>query len=111
MTKVLATMKYVRISSRKARLVARNVRGLPVEQAMNILKFTPKKAAAIINEVLHSAVSNAEHNNSLNVDSLVVRDVIVNDGPSWKRWMPRSMGRVNRIVKRTSHITVIVEQS
>jgi large subunit ribosomal protein L22 len=109
--KAHAIAKYIRISPRKARLVARNIEGLPVEQAMNILKFTPKKAAELINKVLHSAVANAEQQPGVDVDSLRVQSVVVNEGPSWKRFMPRAMGRVNKIIKRTSHITVIVEES
>jgi large subunit ribosomal protein L22 len=109
--KAHAIAKYIRISPRKARLVARNIEGLPVEQAMNILKFTPKKAAELINKVLHSAVANAAQQPNVDVDSLHVQRVIVNEGPSWKRFMPRAMGRVNKIIKRTSHITVIVEES
>ncbi len=108
--KARAIAKNQRVSPRKARLVARNIKGLPVEEAMNILKFTPKKSAVLIGKVLHSAVANAEQNFKVDVDSLQVSQVIVNEGPSWKRYMPRAMGRVNRIIKRTSHITVVVEE-
>ncbi len=106
-----ATAKFMRVSARKARLVARNIKGLPVEDAINSLRFTPKRAAEIIGKVLHSAVSNAEQLPGVDVDSLVVKQVIVNEGPTWKRFMPRAMGRVTRINKRTSHITVVVEES
>jgi large subunit ribosomal protein L22 len=108
--KARAIAKNQRVSPRKARLVARNIKGLPVEEALNILKFTPKKSATLIGKVLHSAVANAEQNFKVDVDSLQVSQVIVNEGPSWKRYMPRAMGRVNRIIKRTSHITVVVEE-
>lgn len=108
---VKATAKFMRVSPRKARLVADNIRGLAVEDAVNVLKFTPKKAAKVLLKVLNSAVANAEQNAGLDVDSLKVARVIVNEGPTWKRFMPRAMGRVNRILKRTSHITVEVEQS
>jgi large subunit ribosomal protein L22 len=101
--------KYVRVSPRKAQLVARNVRGLPVEDALNILKFTPNKAAGVIYMVMRSALANAEENNKADVDVLKVKQVIVNEGPTWKRFMPRSQGRANTILKRTSHITVILE--
>ncbi|MBI4805210.1 MAG: 50S ribosomal protein L22 [Desulfovibrio sp.] len=104
-----AIAKYIRVSPQKARLVANTIKGRGVEEAMNILKFTPKKAAEIIGKVLHSALSNAEQL-SADVDTLKVKDVIVNQGPTWKRIMPRSMGRANRILKRTSHITVVVEE-
>lgn len=105
-----ATAKYMRIAPRKARLVAKNVKGLPVEEAVNILKFTPKKAAKVLNKVLDSAVANAEQLGGVDVDSLIVKQIIVDEGPTWKRFMPRAMGRVNRILKRTSHITVVVEE-
>ena len=103
-----ATLKFTRISPRKARLVAQNVNGLPVEDALNILRFTPKKAAELIYKVMYSAVANAQQIGA-DVDTLQVKQVVVNDGPTWKRIKPRSMGRANRILKRPSHITVILE--
>lgn len=109
--KAKATAKYMRISPRKARLVARNIQGKPVEEALNILRFTPKKSADVIAKVLHSAVANAEQLPGVDIDSLTVNQVIVNEGPTWKRFMARAMGRANRIIKRTSHITVVVEES
>ncbi len=105
-----AIARYIRISPRKARLVARNIQGKPVEDALNILKFTPKKAAGLISKVLHSALANAEQNTSLDIDSLFVKHVRIDEGPTWKRIKPRAMGRANRILKRTSHITVIVDE-
>lgn len=104
-----AIAKFIRVSPQKARIVAATIKGRPVEEAMNILKFTPKKAARIIGKVLHSALSNAEQM-SVDVDTLTVKDVVVNQGPTAKRVLPRSMGRANRILKRTSHITVVVEE-
>ena len=104
-----ATAKFIRISARKARLVADNVVGKPVEDAMNILKFTPQKAGALIYKVMHSAVANAQQAGA-DVDAMKVKEVRVNEGPTWKRFMPRSMGRANRILKRTSHITVILAE-
>ncbi len=106
-----AQAKYLRLSAQKARLVAQNIKGLPVEDAMNILRFTPKKAARMISKVLHSAVANAEQLPGVDVDSLVVKQVVIDEGPTMKRIMPRAMGRANRILKRTSHITVVVEES
>ncbi len=106
-----ALAKYIRVSPQKARLVARNIQGRPVEEAMNILKFTPKKAAKLIGKVLHSAVANAEQISGVDIDALVVKSVVINPGPTWKRIMPRSMGRAYRILKRTSHICVVVEES
>ena len=106
-----ATAKYIRVSPRKARLVARNVNGRPVEDAMNILKFTPQKAAGIIYQVMRSALANAEQLPGLDVDAMVVKQVIVNEGPSWKRFMPRAQGRATNLIKRTSHITVILAEN
>jgi large subunit ribosomal protein L22 len=103
--------RFVRISSQKARLVAANVRGKNVEEARKILKFTPKKAAVVLDKVLHSAIANAEQLGGVDVDTLYVKNIIVNDGPSWKRIRPRAMGRAYRVLKRTSHITVIVEEA
>jgi large subunit ribosomal protein L22 len=105
-----AIARYIRISPQKARLVAHNIQGKPVEDAMNILKFTPKKAAQLISKVLHSALANAEQNTSLDIDNLFVKQVRIDEGPTWKRIKPRAMGRANRILKRTSHITVIVDE-
>lgn len=106
-----AVAKYLRLSPQKARLVARNVKGLPVEDAINILRFTPKKAAKLINKVLNSAVANAEQKPGVDVDNLVVKQIMINEGPTLKRIRPRAMGRANRILKRTSHITVVVAES
>ncbi|WP_045212985.1 50S ribosomal protein L22 [Desulfonatronovibrio magnus] len=107
-TKAIA--RHIRISPRKARLVAANIQGEHIENALNILKFTPKKAAGIISKVLHSALANAEQNYSLDIDNLYVKQVRIDEGPTWKRIKPRAMGRANRILKRTSHITVIVDE-
>ena len=106
-----AVAKYLRLSPQKARLVARNVKGLPVEDAINLLRFTPKKAAKLINKVLNSAVANAEQLPGVDIDSLVVKQVLINEGPTLKRIRPRAMGRANRILKRTSHITVVVAET
>lgn len=105
-----ATAKFVRVSPRKTRLVARNVKGMPVEDAMNVLRFTPNKPAGVILGVVRSALANAENNASMDVDALVVREILVNEGPTWKRFMPRAQGRATHIRKRTSHITVILAE-
>ncbi len=105
-----AIARFIRISPQKARLVGDNVRGLPVEDAVNILNYTPKKAARLLKKVLNSALANAEQNYSLDLDNLYVKQVRVDAGPTLKRIQPRAMGRANRILKRTSHITVIVEE-
>ncbi len=105
-----AIARFIRISPQKARLVGDNVRGMPVEDAVNILNYTPKKAARLLKKVLNSALANAEQNYSLDLDNLYVKQVRVDEGPTLKRIQPRAMGRANRILKRTSHITVIVEE-
>lgn len=105
-----AVARFMRISPQKARLVARNVQGKHVEEALNLLAYTPKKAAEMIRKVLSSALANAEQMPGVDIDSLYVKSVRIDQGPSWKRIMPRAMGRAYRIVKRTSHITVVVEE-
>jgi len=105
-----AVAKYIRVSPRKTRLVADNIKGKGVEDALNILRFTPKKSAQILSKVLYSAISNAEQMPGVDVDSLIVDAVIVNEGPTWKRIQPRAMGRAYRIRKRTSHITIVVKE-
>lgn len=104
-----AIAKYQRVSPRKTRLVAQNVKGLPVEDALNMLKFTPNKPAGVLYGVVRSALANATQSN-IDVDSMIVKDIIVNEGPTWKRFMPRSQGRAMHIRKRTSHITVILAE-
>ncbi|ABI55817.1 50S ribosomal protein L22 [Alkalilimnicola ehrlichii MLHE-1] len=105
-----AKLKFSRLSPQKARLVADQVRGLPVEKALEILEFSPKKAAAIVRKVLDSAVANAEHNDGADIDALRVARIFVDEGPMLKRIRPRAKGRANRILKRTSHITVTVAE-
>lgn len=107
---VQAKLKFARISAQKCRLVADQIRGLPVEQAINLLTFSNKKAAVLIKGVLNSAVANAEHNDGMDVDSLVVSTIFVDEGPTMKRFEARAKGRGNRILKRTSHITVKVAE-
>ncbi len=105
---VSARLKHVRISPQKARLVADQIRGKSVESALQILTFSPKKAARIIKKVLESAIANAEHNEGADVDELKVARIYVDQGRTLRRWRPRAKGRVNHILKRTSHITVTV---
>lgn len=105
-----AIAKYVRISPRKARQVMDLIRGKSVGEAYAILKFTPHKGAFLIEKVLKSAVANAEHNDSMDVDKLVVSTCFVDQGPTIKRFRPRAMGRADIIRKRTSHITVMVSE-
>ena len=105
---VAAKLKHARISPQKCRLVADQVRGKPVEQALQLLTFSPKKAASIIKKVLESAIANAEHNKGADIDELKVSRIFVDEGPTMRRWKARAKGRVNHILKRTSHVTVMV---
>ena len=105
---VAARYKGARLSAQKARLVADLVRGKAVEDALNILTFSPKKGAAIIRKALESAIANAEHNEGLDVDELKVSTIYVDEGPAMKRIKARAKGRADRILKRTCHITVKV---
>jgi len=105
-----ATLRYARLAPQKMRLVADQIRGKTVDRAMNILAFNDKKAAAIIKKVLESAVANAEHNDGADIDELKVIEIYINQGPALKRLRPRARGRADRILKRTSHITVTVAE-
>lgn len=103
-----AYLKGARISAQKARLVADQVRGKGVEEALNLLTFSPKKAAHLIKKVLNSAIANAEHNEGADVDELKVSTIMIDEGVTMKRIMPRAKGRADRISKRSCHITVKV---
>lgn len=105
---VNAKLKYARISPQKSRLVADQIRGIRVEKALQILAFSNKKAAHIIKKVLESAIANAEHNEGADIDELKVQTIMVDEGPTYKRIQARAKGRANRILKRTSHISVTV---
>lgn len=105
-----ARLRYAIISPQKARLVADQIRGLPVARALEILEFSPRKAARVIRKVVDSAIANAEHNAGADIDELRVVRVFVDEGPMYKRVQPRAKGRANRILKRTSHITVAVAE-
>jgi large subunit ribosomal protein L22 len=107
-TQVRAQAKWVRMSARKARLVLDNVRGRSVPEARTVLAFTPRAAAREIDRVLASAVANAESAHGLDGDELVVVAAYADEGPTLKRWRARARGRVNRIRKRTCHITIVV---
>ncbi len=108
---VKATTRYVRISPFKLRLPIDKIKGKNAGEAVTILKFMPLKAADIISKTLQSAIANAEHNEEFDVDKLFVKNIIVDHGPSMKRFRPRARGRATRILKRSSHITVIVEET
>ncbi|CDH45300.1 MAG: 50S ribosomal protein L22 [Candidatus Competibacteraceae bacterium] len=107
----VAILKHARISPQKARLVADQVRSLPVGRALQLLTFSDKKAAVLIKKVLESAIANAEHNEGADIDELKVATICVDCGPLLKRMHARAKGRGNRIVKRTSHITVTVAEN
>lgn len=104
----IAKLRFTRLSPQKARLVADLIRGLPVERALQTLTFKQKDAAVVIKKLLESAIANAEHNEGADVDELHVSRIWVDEGPSYKRVSARAKGRANRILKRTSHITVAV---
>ncbi|MCL4316576.1 MAG: 50S ribosomal protein L22 [Gammaproteobacteria bacterium] len=103
-----AKLKFTHLSPQKGRLVADQIRGLPVGRALQILRFSRKKAARVIQKVLESAIANAEHNQGADIDELRVARVMVDTGPMFKRMHARAKGRGARILKRTSHITIYV---
>ena len=105
-----ASTRFVRISAQKARLVADLIRGRPVGEALNVLDYTPKKAARILAKTLRSAVANAEDQQNVDVDDLYVKRAYVDEGPTQRRVLPRAHGRAPRILKRSSHLTVIVDE-
>ena len=105
---VSAKHSYARISTQKCRLVADQVRGKAVGEALKVLEFSPKRAAKLIRKVLESAIANAEHNNGADIDELKIKTIMVDEGPHMKRWMTRAKGRGARILKRTSHICITV---
>lgn len=105
---IQSTTKYARISAFKAREVAREIQGLPVAAALDIVAFSPKKAAALIAKTLKSAIANAENNNNLRADKLVVKEARIGEGPTAKRFQPKARGSAGPILKRSSHIRIVV---
>lgn len=105
-----ATAKYVRISPRKVKIVLDLIRGKSADAALATLMFTPKAAAPVVEKVVASAVANAENNLGMSRDSLYVAEAFANEGPTLKRYWARSHGRADQILKRTSHITVVLDQ-
>lgn len=105
-----AVMKYVRLSPQKGRLVADEIRGKQVEEAINFLSFSKKKAAVLIKKAVDSAIANAEHNDGADIDLLYIKKICVDQAPTFKRWRARAKGRGTQILKRTCHITVEVEE-
>ena len=105
-----AVSRYLRISPQKARLVIDLIRGRGVEEALGVLEFTPKKGAKLVAKTLRSVVANAENNKNLDVDTLYVKRVEVGAGPTLKRFLPRAHGRATGLHKRTSHITIVLDE-
>lgn len=105
-----AIAKYVRISPQKVRKIVGAVKGKPAETGLNILKFMPQKSAGLVEKVLKSAISNADQNKKMDVDTLIISNIIIDEGPTLKRFRARARGRGSRILKRTSHITVILAE-
>jgi large subunit ribosomal protein L22 len=106
-----AVTKYVRISPQKMRLVIDQIRGKNVEEAINILKFVPKRSAGVISKTLETAVANAENTQNVDVDRLYVKSATVDGAGMWKRFMPRAQGRATKIRKRLSHVTIVLDEA
>jgi large subunit ribosomal protein L22 len=105
---VSAVLKGANFSAQKGRLVADQVRGMMVDKALDLLAYSPKKAGRVVKKILESAIANAEHNQGFDIDELYVAKILVDEGPSQRRFSPRAKGRGDRIVKRTCHITIMV---
>ncbi len=105
-----AVAKYARISPRKVRLVMDQLRGMKVEDAANRLAFAPQKGARVVKKLIDSAVANAEQNANADVDALYIKRIYADEGPTLKRWRPRALGRASRIRKRSSHLTVVLDE-
>ncbi|MDB9822108.1 50S ribosomal protein L22 [Deltaproteobacteria bacterium] len=105
-----AIARFVRVSPRKVRLVMDQIRGKKVDEALNSLSFAPQKGANILKKLIKSAVANAQQNSDIDVDNLYINKIFADEGPVLKRFRPRAMGRASRILKRTSHLTVILDE-
>ena len=105
-----AVARYIRISPRKVRLIMDEIRGRRIEEALNQLSFAPQKGAFILKKLINSAVANAEQNYEMDVDKLYIKRIYADEGPTLKRFRPRAMGRATRIRKRTSHLTVVLDE-
>ncbi|SRR5579883_149237 len=105
---VAAKLKFARLSAQKCRLVCDLIRGLPIDRALDILKFSRKRSATVLKKVLDSAIANAEHNHGADIDELRVAKIFADQGPAYKRMMPRAKGRGARILKPTCHITIVL---
>jgi large subunit ribosomal protein L22 len=107
---VKAIAKYIRVSPRKVRLVIREIKGKKVEEALHLLAFAPQRSAPVLRKVLNSAVANAGQNPDTDVDRLFIKHIFADEGPTLKRFRPRAMGRATRIKKRSSHLTIILDE-
>ncbi|TMA43857.1 MAG: 50S ribosomal protein L22 [Deltaproteobacteria bacterium] len=105
-----AQSRFMRITAQKARLVVDLIRGKPVERALSLLEYTPKRGARLVAKTLRSAVANAESTQRVDIDQLYVKRAFVDEGPTAKRFLPRAHGRATKVFKRTSHITVVVDE-
>jgi large subunit ribosomal protein L22 len=108
--RVRAIAKYIRVSPRKIRLLMREIRGKRVEEALNLLTFAPQRGAPVLRKLINSAVANASQHPDVDVDNLFVKHIFADEGPTLKRFMPRAMGRATRIRRRTSHLTIILDE-
>ena len=108
---VVSLTKYTRVSPKKARQVAKELRGKPANEALELLKFIPRKSARLLRKTLHSAVANAENNHNLNSDDLIIKEAIVEEGPAFKRFKPAARGSAKPIRKRTSHLRITLTES
>ncbi len=111
MDEAVAKLKHIRISPRKVRLVVDLIRGKKVGEALNLLAFTRKKSTKCLSTLLKSAIANAENTKNMDVDNLYISSIFVDPGPTMKRFMPRAMGRATKVLKRTSHITVVLKEA
>ena len=107
---IKAIAKYIRVSPRKIRLLMQEVKGKKVEEALNILTFAPQRGGPILRKLVNSAVANASQNPDIDVDSLFIKHIFADEGPTLKRFRPRAMGRATRIRRRTSHLTIILDE-
>lgn len=108
---VTALTRYSRISPKKAREVARTIKGLPANEALETLRFIPRKAARLLHKTLHSAIANAENNHNLNSDRLIVAEAIIEEGPAFRRFKPVARGSAHPIRKRTSHLRIVLAEA
>ena len=107
---IKAIAKYIRVSPRKIRLLMREIRGKKVEEALNVLTFAPQKGAPILRKLVNSAIANANQRPDTDVDHLFIKHIFADEGPTLKRFRPRAMGRATRIRRRTSHLTIILDE-